>query len=58
MDDLLRFLIGYMEDTHTRLLDLDENDIAAIVFKNLETLKKDLNDHIEFYPAPFSVDDK
>lgn len=57
MDSLLRFLIGYMEDTHTRLLEEDK-EVAAIVFKNLESLKKDLNDHIEFFPVFFPIDDE
>ena len=57
MDSLLRFLIGYMEDTHTRLLEEDK-EVAAIVFKNLESLKKDLNDRIEFFPVSFPIDDE
>jgi len=57
MITLLRFLIGYMEDTHTRLLEEDK-EVAAIVFKNLESLKKDLNDHIEFFPVFFPIDDE
>ena len=57
MDSLLRFLIGYMEDTHTRLLEEDK-EVAAIVFKNLESLKKDLNDRIEFFPVFFPIDDE
>tara|TARA_Y100000593_G_scaffold83508_1_gene157435 strand:+ start:945 stop:1106 length:162 start_codon:yes stop_codon:yes gene_type:complete len=53
MDNMLKFLIGYMEDVHTRLLEKDEK-LAAIVHKNLESLRKDLNEHVEFFP----VDDK
>tara|TARA_R100000808_G_scaffold16696_2_gene37518 strand:+ start:157 stop:333 length:177 start_codon:yes stop_codon:yes gene_type:complete len=58
MDNLLRFLIGYMEDTHQRLVERKEKEVAAIVFKNMESLKKDLNDHIEFFPVFFPIDDK
>ena len=57
MDNLLQFLIGYMEDTHTRLLKEDK-EVAAIVYKNLESLKKDLTDHIEFFPVFFPIDDE
>jgi len=53
MDSLLKFLIGYMEDAHTRLVESEEKEVAAIVFKNLQSLKKDLNNHVDF----FSIDD-
>ena len=58
MDNLLKFLIGYMEDTHKRLIDLEEKEIATIVFKNMELLKKDLNDHLDFFPVFFPIDDE
>ncbi len=58
MDSLLKFLIGYMEDTHKRLTDLEEKEVAAIVFKNMEALKKDLNDHLDLFPVFFPIDDK
>ena len=51
MNNLLRFLIGYMEDTHKRLLDKGEKEVADI-----ESLKKDLNDHIDFFPVFFPID--
>ena len=43
-----------MEDTHKRLTDLEEKEAAAIIFKNMEALKKDLNEYVEFFP----IDDK
>ncbi len=45
-----------MEDTHKRLLDKGEKEVADIVFKNMESLKKDLNDHIDFFPVFFPID--
>ena len=55
MNNMLHFLLGYMEDTHTVLLE-ENKEIAAIVAKHLEALKKDLNDRIDFFPVFFPID--
>jgi len=55
LNNMLHFLLGYMEDTHTVLLE-ENKEIAAIVAKHLEALKKDLNDRIDFFPVFFPID--
>jgi hypothetical protein len=49
IDNLLRFLLGYMEDVRTQAQE-ENPHIAAIVQKHLEALKADLNEHSDLYP--------
>ena len=53
IDNLLRFLLGYMEDVRAQSQE-EKPHVAAIINKHLEALRHDLNEHDEFYP----IDDK
>ena len=49
VDNLLRFLLGYMEDVRVRSQE-ESPRTAAIVQKHLEALRTDLNEYNELYP--------